>query len=239
MITTLLLVVLAVLAYRRGIAGYPPPPAGLGLLHRGEAAFIESVAEALFPSGSGLAVSGLEAQLPASIDRHLSALPRSQRWQIRALFAAVEHVTLLVPGDEPGGRGRFSSLTVASRVAVLDRLQHHPRSFLRLLFTALRSVFVLGYLGHPANLNGLGLAPFAIDPVVSDAELLFPRIGALVSSIPYGREDGREDGPEDGPDDTPLARTADAERPPLDPHGPRHPAYARRTGAARRVGRVS
>ena len=64
---------------------------------------------------------------------------------------------------------------------------------------------------------------------VSDAELLFPRIGALVSSIAYGREDGREDDPED--------RSADAERPPLDPHGPRHPAYARRTGAARRVAR--
>ena len=227
MITTLLLVVLAVFVYRRGVAGYPPPPAGLGLLHRGEAAFIQSVAEALFPSGSALAVSGLDAQLPASIDRHLAALPRAQRWQIRALFALVEHLTLFVPGDEPGGRKRFSSLTVTSRVAVLDRLQHHPRSLLRLLFTALRSVFVLGYLGHPANLNRLGLAPFAIETVVSDAELLFPRIGALVSSIPFGLEDVEEVG------------AGGAVQTPLDPRGLRHPAYARRTGASRRAGGAS
>ena len=81
---------------------------------------------------------------------------------------------------------------------------------LRLLFTALRSVFVLAYLGHPGNLEGLGLAPFEIEPVVSDAEVLFPRVGALPSSIPHGAAD----------------RTAPVTTP-LDPNGPRHRAYAR------------
>lgn len=219
MLTAILLVLLAFAVYRRGIAGYPPAPAGVALIHRGEAAFVQSVAEVLFPTGAGLAVSGAEAQLPESIDRHLAALPRAQRVQIRALFALLEHITLFVPGDEPGGRRRFSGLTAASRIAVLERLQHHPWSLVRLLLTALRSIFVLGYIGHPANLNRLDLAPFRIDPVVSDAELLFPRIGALVSSIPFDAED----------------RSPEPGGPPLDPQGPRHPAYAHRTGGGARV----
>jgi len=206
-----LLVTLSVAVYRRGFSGYRPAPAGLAKLHRGEAAFIESVGEVLFPGGVGLALSGIDAQLPHYIDRHLDALPRKQRFQIRTLFAAVEHLTLILPGDEPGGRRRFSSLTAASRIAVLERLAVHPNGLFRLLFSALRSVFVLGYLGHPANLHGLGLSPFEIEPAVSDAELLFPRVGGLVSSIAFGAED----------------RTDPTIQGPLDPQGKRHRAYAR------------
>jgi len=117
----------------------------------------------------------------------------------------------VLPGDEPGGHARFSSLTAASRVSVLQRLAHHPSSLFRLLFTALRAVFVLGYLGHPANLHGLGLSPFEIEAAVSDAELLFPRIGALPSSISFEIGD----------------RTDPNSQAPLEPHGKRHRAYAR------------
>jgi hypothetical protein len=202
--------------HRRGFAGYPPAPPGLAVLRAGEAAFIEATAEVLFPSGSHLAIAGLGAQLPQNIDRHLSALPRSQRLQIRLLFHVVEHITLFLPGHEPGGRRRFSSLSAASRIALLERLSGHRRGILRLLVTALRSIFVLGYLGHPANLQGLGLSPFEIEPVVSDAELLFPRVGGLVSSIGFGVAD----------------RNVDRPRPPLDPNGPRHRAYARAASGA-------
>lgn len=220
MLTGLLLVVLlaslAVFVHRRGFAGYAPAPAGLAVLHPGEAAFVHAVAEVLFPAGGGMALSGTEAQLAHAVDRHLAALPRAQRVQIRLLFHAVEHLTLFMPGHEPGGRQRFSSLSAAARVSLLERLANHRRSGFRLLFTALRSVFVLAYLGHPGNLHGLGLAPFEIEPGVSEAEVLFPRVGALPSSIAFRAED----------------RTDGAARGPLDPRGPRHPAYARagRTG---------
>lgn len=214
MLTSLLLVVLVaglgVFVHRRGFAGYAPAPAGLAVLHRGEAAFVQAVAEVLFPAGGAMALSGADAQLAQSVDRHLAALPEAKRFQIRLLFHFVEHVTLFLPGHEPGGRQRFSSLSAAARVSLLERLANHPRSVVRLLFTALRSVFVLAYLGHPGNLHGLDLAPFEIDPVVSDAEVLFPRVGALPSSIPHGPADRTE----------PV-------RTPLDPSGPRHPAYAR------------
>lgn len=205
------LVALSVVVYRRGYSGYRTAPAGLARLHSGEAAFIESAAEVLFPAGGGLALSGVDADLPHYIDRHLDALPRMQRFQIRLLFAVVEHLTLVLPGDEPGGRRRFSSLSAASRIALLERLAEHPNGLFRLIFLALRSVLVLGYLGHPANLHGLGLSPFEIEPAVSDAELLFPRIGGLVSSIAFKAED----------------RTDPTNLPPLEPNGRRHRAYAR------------
>jgi hypothetical protein len=200
-----------VIAYRRLVSGYPPVPPGLAVLHRGEAAFVDAAAEVLFPGGAGLPVAGVDAHLPHYVDRHLVALPRLQRLQIRALLMAVEHLTLILPGDEPGGRRRFSSLSAASRVSILERLSRHPRAFFRLLFMALRAVLVLGFLGHPANLRDLGLAPFELQPGVSDAELLFPRIGGLVSSIRFVEAD----------------RTDPVALGPLDPHGPRHRAYAR------------
>lgn len=211
MLTGLVVVALVVLAFRRFASGYPPAPPGLAILHRGEAAFVDAAAEVLFPGGANMPVAGLDAHLPHYLDRHLAALPRRQRLQIRALLMAVEHLTLILPGDEPGGRRRFSRLSAASRVAILERLSKHPQVLLRLLFIALRAVLVLGYLGHPANLRDLGVAPFEIQPGMSDAELLFPRVGGLVSSIRFVEGD----------------RTDPVALGPLDPHGPRHRAYAR------------
>ncbi len=211
MLTALLLIALAFLVHRRFLSGYAPPPPGLAVLHRGEATFIDAAAEVLFPGGGSLPVAGIDAHLPHYIDRHLAALPHAQRFQIRALFLLFEHGTLFFPGDAPGGRRRFSSLSAAARVSILARLSKHSNGIVRLVFMALRAVLTLGYLGHPGNLCALGVAPFEIQPGVSDAELLFPRIGGLVSSIRYRPED----------------RTDPARLGPLDPHGPRHRAYAR------------
>lgn len=199
--------IVAVALFRRVAGGYPEPPSGLAVLHRGEVAFIEAAAEVLFPDGGRLPVSGLDARLALYVDRHLSVLPRIQRLQIRALLLLFEHVPAVIAAAAPGGRGRFSSLPAASRSEVLERIADHRDLRVRILFTALRAVLALGYLGHPANLRALGLAPFEIEPAVSDAELLFPRVGALPMSIRSSEADRT------GP------------RSPLDPQGPRHRAY--------------
>ena len=211
MLTAFFFAALVLLFYRRFVSGYRPAPSGLGVLHRGEAAFVESAAEVLFPGGAGLSVAGIDAHLPHYVDRHLCALSSAKRFQIRALFALFEHLPLIFPGNEPGGRRRFSSLSAASRVSILDRLEVHSNNQVRMVFMALRAVLVLGYLGHPANLRDLGVAPFEIEHGVSDGELLFPRIGGLVSSIGFESAD----------------LTDPSELGPLDPHGPRHRAYAR------------
>jgi len=210
-ITGLLLIALLIVGYRRFVSGYPPAPPGLAVLHRAEAKFVESAAEVLFPGGAGLSVAGVDAHLPHYVDRHLAALPRTKRMQIRALFWLFEHLTLIFPGNEPGGRRRFSKLSAAARDSVVARVANHSNELVRTLFTALRAVLGLGYLGHPANLRDLGVAPFEIELGVSDAELVFPRIGGLVSSIAFELED----------------RTDPAELGPLDANGPRHRAYAR------------
>jgi hypothetical protein len=154
---------------------------------------------------------GADAHIPLYVDHHLSALPAAQRLQIRALLLLFEHLSLVFPGQVPGGRDRFSSLPAAARLGVLERIAGHRDPRVRLLFTALRAIVALGYLGHPANLQALSLAPFEIEPAVSDAELLFPRVGALPMSIQYGEADRTD----------PIALG------PLDPHGPCHPAYQR------------
>lgn len=204
------LAVFAVAFGRRLAVGYPAPPSGLRVLHRGEVALIQSAAEVLFPDAARLPVVGVAAGLPSYVDRHLAALPTSQRLQIRALLLAIEHVPFLVPAPGPGGRDRFSSQGATARLAVLERIANHPTQGFRLLFAALRAVLALGYLGHPENLQALGLAPFELENGVSDAELLFPRIGALPMSIRFGEAD----------------RTSPEAMGPVDPHGPRHPAYA-------------
>jgi len=201
--------VLAVASHRRFVGGYPAPPPGLAVLHRGEAAFIQAAAEVLFPDGASLPVAGADAQLPLYVDRHLSALPAAQRLQIRALLLLFEHLSLVWPAREPGGHGRFSSLPTTARLGVLERVADHRDFRVRLLFTALRAIVALGYLSHPANLSALSLAPFEIQPAVSDAELLFARIGALPMSIRYEETD----------------RTDPAALGPLDLRGPRHLAF--------------
>ena len=55
-------IVLAVASQRRFAAGYPVPPEGLAILHRGEAAFLQAAAEVLFPDGAALPVVGADAQ---------------------------------------------------------------------------------------------------------------------------------------------------------------------------------
>jgi hypothetical protein len=106
---------------------------------------------------------------------------------------------------------------------MLERLAEHPKSLFRIVFIALRGVLVLGYLGHPTNLRELGLAPFEIERAVSDAELLFPRVGGLVSSIPFSADD----------------KTTDPDRAPLDPNGPRERAYLPTRSGSSLPGRAS
>jgi len=80
----------------------------------------------------------------------------------------------------------------------------------RLVFTALRAVLTMGYLGHPRALRHLRLAPLDFETPVVEADLLYPRVGAPRSSIALGPADLRSGEPAG----------------PLDPAGPLHPDYA-------------
>jgi hypothetical protein len=200
------------LIVRRIFFGYSASQTGVtrfGVLAPREVAFINSTAEVMFPADGAIPFSGLEADLPRYADRFLAALEPRIRWQIRALFALFEHVTLFFPAPGWTGMRRFSSLTFEQRELVLQGWSQSPQFMRQIIFTALRAVLTMGYLGHPVVMRHLRVAPYAIESPVCAADLLYPAIGAHPDQIPYTQSDLTP--PSDGT--------------PVDIEGPLHPDY--------------
>lgn len=197
-------------AIARLFVGYPQPATALRLIRPREAAFLDAAADAIFPAGGAIPLAGRDAGVPGYADRFAMALTPELRLQVRAMLMLFEQATLFFPAPGPRGWRRFSSLSPEQRIAVLDgwaRSRFFPR---RLAFTALRAVLTMGYLAHPAALRAVRLAPFAIEPPICEADLLYPRIGAHPSTIPLTRED----------------LTPPGEAVPLSLDTPLHPDYA-------------
>ena len=182
----------------------------LGLLHDREAAFVDALGAVMFPPGGAVPVSGRDAGLVDYLDRFLLGLDRTKRLQIRLLFALIEHATLLFPGPGVGGMRRFSSQDEVARAQILEGWASSRLAIRRLLFQALRAVMTMAYLGSPAVLRSLDLAPLAFDSPVVEADWLYPPIGQGPEAIPYSAED----------------RTEPSAGLPLDIRGPLHPAFA-------------
>ncbi len=210
--TLVLLIVLALsLVVRRVFLGYPSPTKKFRVLAAREVAFIDSAAEVMFPADGAIPFSGVDADIPSYADRFLSALEPRIRWQIRALFALFEHVTVLFPAPGWTGMRRFSSLSFEQRELVLRGWSQSPRFLRQIVFTALRAVLTMGYLGHPVVMRHLRVAPYAIEVPVCEADLLYPAVGAHPDQIPYTRDD----------------LTAPSDGTPIDIEGPLHPDFAR------------
>ena len=155
------------------------------LAHR-EAVFLAAAAEAVFPPGGAIPVSGREADLPGYADHYLDALPRHLRLQVRALFLLMEQATIVFPAPAPWGRRRFSALSPEQRIAVLESWSESRLFARRLVFTALRAVLTMGYLGHPRSMRAVGMAPYAIDSPTVEADLLYPPVGGHPADIRPG-----------------------------------------------------
>ena len=189
--------------------GYPRSQRGYRVVAPREVAFLEAAAEASFPPGGAIPLSGGEADLPAYADAFLESLPRHLRLQVRAMLMLFEQATLFFPAPGRGGRRRFSSLDEKQRVAVLESWSRSGFFLRRLAFTALRAVLTMGYLGHPIVMRQLQLAPLDFPSPVCEADLLYPAIGSGPETIRLTRADLWES------DGTPL-----------DLDGPVHPDYA-------------
>lgn len=196
-------------AIRRLFLGYPPARGANRVIARREAAFLEAAAEATFPPGGAIPLSGRDADLPGYADSFLVSLPAHLRLQVRAMFMLFEQATIFFPAKGRGGRRRFSSLSAEQRVEALEGWSRSRFFLRRLAFTALRAVLTMGYLGHPVAMRAVGLAPYDFPSPVCEGDLLYPRIGAHPDTIRLTRSDLWQS------DGTPL---------PLD--GPIHPDYA-------------
>lgn len=194
-------VILSALGYalkRLGL-GYPRC-AGFRRLRAGEVAFLDAAAEVMFPGGGAIPLSGRDAEIPRYVDGYLDVLPPRVRLQIHAMLLLVEQATIFFPAPGRGGLRRFSALDLAQRERALQGWSSSRLFQRRFVFTALRAVLTMGYLGHPAALSHLQLGPYAFDTPICEADLLYPPIGAGPEAIRYSRVDLTP--PSDG---TPLA----------------------------------
>jgi hypothetical protein len=210
-VTLLGLITLALLSWAllRFAAGYGRRDPAFGQLSAREYALVCAAADAAFPPGGAIPLSGTQAGIPAHVDRYLAALPARNRLLIRLLFVLIEHATLIFKAPGWDGWRRFSALSLEQRMAVLEgwaRSKFQPR---RLVFQGLRAVLTMGYFARPAVLRAMGLAPLAIETPVVDADLLYPPIGQPKRAIRFGVADR----------DRAVPRT------PLDPHGPLQPGF--------------
>ena len=210
MIGWLILAVALAYALARFFAGYPRPARPMVVLADREAAFLDAAAEATFPAGGAIAVSGREAEVAAHTDRWLAVLHPRIRTLMRLLFFLVEHATFFLWAPGPWGWRRFSALEPDQQRAVLEgwsESRFFPR---RLVFVSLRGVLTLAYFAHPAVLRQLDLAPRAVETPVCEADLLYPPIGKRPEDIRYGLSD--------------LTPPSSGE--PLGPGTPLHPHFA-------------
>ena len=205
----ILLAIFFAWAVRRLFFGYSEPDRNMRVLAPREVAFLDAAAGAMFPAGSEIPLSGREANLPGYVDGWLVLLPGRQRLLIRALILLVEQATLFFPAPGPSFR-RFSSLDPGSREACLRAWSSSRLGVRRLVFTALRAVLTMGYLGHPEVLRHVGLGPYAIATPVLPADLMYPRAGCHPSTNPL----------------TPADLTPPSDGTPLALDGPLHPDYA-------------
>ncbi len=194
--------------------GYPRPEVPPRVLSRRELGFLAAAADAMYPPGGAVPPSGTEAGVPAYTDRYVGAVPARTRLLMRLLFVLVEHATVLFPGPPPRGRRRFSALDPVQQVAVLEDWRTSRLFPRRLVFQSLRAILTMGYFAHPAVLRRLGLAPYAIQSPVREADVLYPPIGQPRSAIRHRPEEVTPPGPQ----------------PPLDLDGPLHPRYAEEAG---------
>ncbi|MFT3772090.1 MAG: hypothetical protein QM820_42330 [Minicystis sp.] len=128
------------------VLGYPPArlPEG-SLLNRKEQAIVAACADALFPPGGPIPLSGTEAGLVAYMDHYLAGLPALPRLLGRLLFHSIEHGPWLF-GPR---RVRFTRLTAAQRIAALHEMAHSSLYFRRVSFLSMRAMMTMGYLAHP------------------------------------------------------------------------------------------
>jgi len=198
----------------RFLAGYPTPPDRNAALSPREYATVAAAALASYPRGGAIQPSGIDAGIPAHVDRFVAAQQPSTRLLVRLLFVLVEHATLLFPAPGAGGMRRFSSLDAAQQVAYLRGWQASRLLPRRLVFVSLRAILTMGYFADPVVLRTLGIAPRALPTPVCAADLLWPRVGQPRSTIRHRAGDVTPPG-------TPE---------PLGHEGPLHPDFAESAG---------
>jgi hypothetical protein len=159
----------AALLLARGVfLGYPEGLATRNL-SRKEQAILAAAADALFPPGGPIPLSGTEAGAIPYLDAYVGRVDAGQRALMRLLFQAVEHGPWLF-----GPRfARFTRLEPAARIVFLRQLAGSDLYFLRVIFLSLRIMLTMAYLANEEVARRMrivtSLAPFAPSKAAADA----------------------------------------------------------------------
>ncbi len=147
---------LAAALLARGVfLGYPRASLAGAMLSRKEQAIVAACADALFPPGGPIPVSGTEAGLVRYMDDYLRRLPRVPRLLGRLLLHFVEHGPWIF-GPRPV---RFTRLRPDERVAVMRDMAQSSLYFRRISCLSMRTMMTMGYLAHPEVARTMHIVP--------------------------------------------------------------------------------
>ncbi len=124
---------------------YPKASIDGELLSRKEQAIVAACADAFFPPGGPIPISGTEAGLVAYFDGYAARLPTGQGVLVRLLLWFIEHGPWVF-GPRPR---RFTKMRHEERLAVLAAMQKSPIYFRRVAFLSMRTMLTMGYLACP------------------------------------------------------------------------------------------
>jgi hypothetical protein len=155
--------------------GYEAPALRDATLGAREQALVAAVADAFFPPGGPIPVSGTEAGLVRYFDGYVRRSEPFPRFMIRLLLVYAELEPLLF-----GPRHvRFTRLTQEERLAVLESAGLSSIYFRRVTFISMRAVMTMGYLAAPDVARAMRMIsdpdPFGLgERVVEDEHPIAP-----------------------------------------------------------------
>jgi len=160
-------VLFAALVARALFAGYPPKLLGDSIMNQHQQALVAACADAFFPPGGPIPVSGTEAGLVAYTDGYLRRLNARGRFLLRLLFVFFE----LSPFVFGPRLRRFSQLALADRLTLLSQMAKSDIYFRRVAFLSMRTVLTMGYLSNARVAASMCMvmdpAPFEAKPLGS------------------------------------------------------------------------
>jgi hypothetical protein len=156
------------------LLSYPPAPLPGSVMSAREQALVGAVADAFFPPGGPIPISGREADVPRYFDGYLRRSARTQAFLLRLLFAFTELSPLLF-GPR---RARFTRLTPEEQIAFLDGAFQSSIYFRRVAFISFRAVMTMAYLAHDGVARHMRMTadtdPFQIGARVLERPLHLP-----------------------------------------------------------------
>lgn len=117
-----------------------------------EQAIVAACADALFPRGGPIPLSGTEAGLVLYMDNNLRQLPASTRALVRLLFVFIEHGPWIF-----GPRPRFTRQSQEQRIATLEAMAVSRIYVARIAFLSMRTLLSMGYLANPSVAEQIGM----------------------------------------------------------------------------------